>query len=279
MPGLIDKSRICLYTLLENGRMSAKQIITAAGRYGVGGVELMSFCEELGAPNVEVARELCRTARDSGLALPCFSVYADLSRNFSVDKDRLKGYAEICAENSIPLLHHTVDPDLGSFSMTFSERNDRFLRDCERLLDVLEYTESLGVGTVIEDQGFVFNGAESLSRLCEASRGRVGVVADIGNILFVDESPADLINTLFDRIKHVHIKDYRVTGAPIIGKRSYKTRFGRYLTDCEIGVGDADALLSVKTLEALGYKGMYSLEFAALESFDEAQRVIDGLTV
>jgi sugar phosphate isomerase/epimerase len=106
----------------------------------------------------------------------------------------------------------------------------------------------------------------------------VDILADIGNCHFVDEDISGIVGALFERIKHVHIKDYRVTGAPIANQRSCKTQNGRYLTDCEIGVGDIGVSDAIATLEGAGYKGMYSLEFAKLSSDDEPLRVIERLT-
>ena len=275
---MLERKRLCLYTSTVNGRASAREIIAAASGFGVGGVELMSFCDEMRTPDPRMARALCSEARDLGLALPCFSVYADLYRDFDTESERLRRYAQICAENSIPLLHHTVDPDLSLFTLSESERRERFLRMSERLMKVVEFTESVGVATVIEDQGFIFNGSKALCEMVKATSGKVDILADIGNCHFVDEDISGIVGALFERIKHVHIKDYRVTDAPIPNQRSCKTQNGRYLTDCEIGVGDIGVSDAIATLEGAGYKGMYSLEFAKLSSDDEPLWVIERLT-
>jgi sugar phosphate isomerase/epimerase len=105
----------------------------------------------------------------------------------------------------------------------------------------------------------------------------VKILADFGNCRFVDERIEDIAVSLVGGIKHAHIKDYRVTGAPLPDKKSYKTRKGSYLTDCEIGIGDVDVAGSIAALEGAGYGGMYSLEFARLSDDGEPQRVIERL--
>ena len=273
----LTKDRLCLYSSLERGRSSAKTIIETAVGYGVGGVELMSFCDEMRIPDRKNARELCDMARSSGLRIPCFSVFADLYTSPDTERERLARYAEICAENSIPALHHTVDPSLSIHSMSIEDRTERFRLVSERLAHTVEYTHSLGVKTLIEDQGFVFNGADALESLVGTFGESFGILLDFGNILFVDESSTSLAQRLSGSVVHAHIKDYRVTGAPL-DSRSYRTLGGRYLTDCEIGTGDVDVLATAEALERAGYRGMYSLEFAAPVSDAEARRVLNLLT-
>ena len=130
----ISKEKLCLYSSVNPLRSSSREIIRAAHGIGVGGVELMSFCEELSTPDITAARELADMARGLGLKIPCFSVFADIENNGESEIDRLSRYAEICAELSIPYFHHTVAPDLSAYSASTDEREQRFLRSLDSLL-------------------------------------------------------------------------------------------------------------------------------------------------
>ena len=273
----IQKNKLCLYSSITPGRSSSREIIRAAGEYGLGGVELMSFCEELSTPNIGIARELGDMARSLGLAMPCFSVFADIENKGNEELDRLSRYAEICAELGIPYLHHTVAPDLSAYSADLAEREERFLRSVDSLLHFNEFVRSLGVGILIEDQGFMLNGVRNCRRIHEMSGGTVNILADLGNIMFVDETSESLVSELADMIRHVHIKDYEVSMAPVPGKRNYRTSLGRYLNDTEIGTGNANVSSALGGLIGGGYGGMYSLEFARVAD-GEVERVIMRLT-
>lgn len=268
----MDRKQICMYTSIYKGRSSAREIIESAVEFGAGGVELMNFCDELNAPRPQAAKELCRMARDQGLAIPCFSAAADMTTDAENAVETLRRYAEICAEEKIPLLHHTIALDLGAWRLTEEQREERFLRCVEPVLRLGEFARSLGVETVVEDQGFIFNGVRNCLRLSELSGEKIGLVADVGNILFVDEKGEDFIRAAGRRLRHVHLKDYRITKAPL-HEGSYTTLKGNYLTDCEIGTGDVNYKEITAAFAEAGYAGMYALEVAAVEDRAEVERV------
>lgn len=257
----IAKERICLYSSLHCGRSSSREIITDAAALGVGGVELMNFCDELRQPDRAAARQLGAYARSLGLAIPCFSLAADVYADPAGMTDYVLRYAEICAELEIPYLHHTVAISISAFDLTEEQRRERFDRCAEHVLRIGERARALGVRTLIEDQGFVFNGVESCLSLCRLSGGEIRLVADIGNILFVDETPADFIRTAGDLICHAHIKDYSRQSTPHEGCTSYRTRGGQYIADTELGCGVVDLPAVKAAFDSIGYTGMYAMEF------------------
>lgn len=89
-----------------------------------------------------------------------------------------------------PLFHHTIHPPL-----TLPRRGGlRFAEALEAALPLVrglcEYAAERNVLCVYEDQGMYFNGCDHFGRFTEALDGTpFGVVADLGNILFVDELP------------------------------------------------------------------------------------------
>ena len=188
---------------------------------------------------------------------------------------RLFGYAEICSELGIPYLHHTIALDYRSGGLNPTERKKRFDIGSEYAIRLSEYAERLGVRTLIEDQGFVFNGADACLALSELSEGKIGIVADFGNSLFVDEGPVEFIEKMGSRICHAHIKDYLYTTDYTDG--SMKTQGGKYLTDIEIGMGDVDIDGSLTALEKIGYTGAFSLEFGPSATEEEAIRTVSRL--
>ena len=275
----ISKEHMCLYTPVCSSRASAFEIIEHAAELGVGGVELMNFCDELRQPDRAVAQTIAKAARSHGLKLPCFSAYADIYANTALEIERLSRYAEICSDLEIPYLHHTVAPDLNWHHMTESEREHRFLTCMDAVLELCEYANTLGVRTLIEDQGFVFNGARNCLRLCDLSDERIGIVADVGNILFFDEKPEDFIRAVGSHICHVHIKDYMLSETPFADRKCHATRLSNYLCDAEIGTGKIDFQAVQRAFSDISYNGMYSLEFVPGCDKAEVKRVLHRLTV
>ena len=273
----ITRADLCLYIPLCDSGPFAENIIDYAEKLSVGGVELMNFCRELRTPDMAEAKRLGAMARARELKIPCFSAaVAFLEKHDTVQ--RLRGYTQICSELEIPYLHHTIAKDFTVWDLSDREREDRFQRCVEDVLAICDYAAALGVRTVIEDQGFVFNGAENCLRLCSLSDERIGIVADVGNCLFVDEQPQHFIRAVGPRICHVHLKDYLVTDAPHGEKRSYRTKGSKYLTDERIGAGHIDYDAVMDAFDAVGYGGMYALESTDIKTMEEANEILDLLT-
>ena len=257
----LSKEQICLYSSAIANRSSMRQIILQAGQLGVGGVELMNFCDELRQPDMETAKELAGLVRERDLRIPCFSAAADIYADAAGEMKKLHAYAQICSELEIPLLHHTIALDFTAWYLTDEERESRFLQCADDAIRLGEYARSLGVQTVIEDQGFVFNGVNNCLRLCKLSGEQIGLVADVGNICFFDELPQDFIRAGGHRILHCHIKDYHISETPADGEKCYRTRLSKYLRNAHIGQGSIDFHAVEQAFADISYGGMYSLEF------------------
>ena len=100
----------------------------------------------------------------------------------------------------------------------------------------------------------------------------MGVVADFGNIKFVDEDVEDFIPAFSDRIVHVHVKDYLVTpgGGRNPEPDEYTSRGGNYLRSCLIGSGSVNTGAAFAALRAIGYRGMLALEGDPIGPDEEA---------
>ncbi len=258
---------------MYRGRSSSYEIIDCAAKFGVGGIELMNFCEELKTPDVKIARAIGKYARERRLSLPCFSVGINAIADPRESTKNLLGYAEICSELEIPYLHHTIALDYKCGRLSNSERERRFNTGMDIALCVADYCATLGVKTLIEPQGYVFNGIEWVDRALKLSGEKIGVVADIGNVLFADTDPVDFIRAMSDRICHAHIKDYAKSGEGF----EYVSEDGGRFYDCEIGCGDIDISATLSAFREIGYQGMYSLEFADADGDDEVARVLSRL--
>ncbi len=274
----IERENICLYTPVYSNRSSMQEVIERATTHEVGGVEFMNFCEELSTPDMAMAKRLGKEVRARGLKLPCFSVAADIYTDGRAAVDMVLRYAEICSELEIPYLHHTVAFGLDGYSLTDEEREGRFNACVEAVQQLCDQAAGLGVRTLIEDQGFVFNGAKNCLRMAALTGGRLGFVADTGNIMFYDERAEDFIRAAGPYICHAHLKDYLLQDHPFEKGECYRTRLSHYVQDCELGAGVVDFAAVKAAFAEVGYRGMYSLELNGVRDAAELERVLHFLT-
>lgn len=273
---IFTRERICLYTSPYPGIKSMEEVIEYAAELGVGGVEFRSFCPELKTADRAAALRLGKLARVHGLRIPCFSVATDFLSDVGA-VERLQAYAEICSDLEIPYLHHTLAYDQHASGLSPAQCEERFQACIEPALSVCSYAERLGVRTLLEDQGYVFNGVDACERMCAISGDRMGLVADLGNIFFVDQRPEDFIRAVGHRVVHVHVKDFSVSYSENEPYK-YRSRGGAALADVEIGTGAVDLDASLQALRDVSYDGMLSLEFANNVREGEAERVLRRLT-
>ncbi len=224
-----------------------------------------SAVEFLGTVNppfasVEEAAEARRVLADHGLDVACYSVGTTLYATPG-EVDKLKRHAELAAAVGSPFLHHTLASALSPLPEAPS-----FETVCEdvlpRALEIARYAEGLGVTCLYEEQGFYFNGIRNFGTFygrMRAETNNVGVCGDFGNILFADESPEDFLRAFASEIRHVHIKNYRVTNERV-SNRSMRSAGGRFLTEAVLGEGAVDAAACLAILKDAGYAGHTALE-------------------
>lgn len=254
------RERLCFYSPVLKGQRSSWDILRAAARHGVAGVELMNFADELRTPDRKTAAELGAYARQNGLRLPCFSCAVDFSKDTKQKIDYIKGYADICADLEIPYLHHTLVLPLHRAKLVAAPEVLMPIA-VECALEIREYAAKRGVKTLVEEQGLVVNGLAAYNAFRSQTEGKIGLLFDAGNVLFVDERPEDFCKALGHEVRHVHLKDYKLTSTPLPPK-SYETAGGQYLTECELGEGTVDHATLSQALKAAGYRGDLALEFA-----------------
>lgn len=267
-----QKHKFCLYMPPVSTISSYKEMVDYAYVHGITKLETLNILD-LSTPNLEVARELKAYADSKGITFPCVSVGINLvGSNRSAAIADLKQYADIAKILGSPYLHHTI-------ALTFSDPQkiaDNFelyySRGLEAVREIYDYAAGLGIRTIYEDQGFLFNGREMFTRFLKDVDRNVGVVADFGNIQFVDENVEDFIPVFADRIVHVHAKDYIVTqdSSRPIESGEYTSRGGNYLRGCLIGEGSVNTDAAFRALQAIGYQGFVALEGDPIGPDEEA---------
>jgi 3-oxoisoapionate decarboxylase len=138
-------------------------------------------------------------------------------------------------------------------------QGDRHATDWTRVVDgvrarlarIAPKAAAAGVSIAIENhQDFT---SADLMELCLQAGDAVGITLDTGNSFPVGEAPLDFARTVAARVRHVHLKDYRVQ----------PTDEGYRLVRCAIGDG---AVPFRELVEILGRDLTASLEPGALEA-------------
>ena len=262
----------CLYMPPLTTIGSYREMVDYAAAHSIRYLETLNILD-LSTPDLQVARDLKAYADSKGISFPCVSVGLSL-----VDDDReeaietVKRYADIAKILGSPYLHHTIALNFSEPQKIADNFEVYYQRGIAAVREIFDYAATLGIRTIYEDQGFLFNGCKNFSRFLQEVGRNVGVVADFGNIQFVDEHVEAFISKFSDRIVHVHAKDYIVTDGTSreILPGEYTSKGGNYLQGCLIGEGSVRTEDAFKALQAIGYKGFVALEGDPIGPDEEA---------
>ena len=265
-------SKFCLYMPPLSTLSTYKEMVDYAAAHNISNLEILNILD-LSTPDLQVAKELKAYADSKGISFPCVSVGMNL-----VEDDRqeaietLKKYADIAKLLGSPYLHHTIALNFSDPAYIAENFETFYQRGLEAVREVFDYAATLGIRTIYEDQGFLFNGRKNFGRFLEEVDRNVGVVADFGNIQFADEDVEDFIPAFADRIVHVHVKDYIVTDGTAREKLpcEYTSKGGHFLQGCLIGEGSVHTDAAFRALQAIGYQGYVALEGDPIGPDEEA---------
>ncbi len=274
--------KIVLYTPPFFEINSYFEMVDLAVKYGIKNLETINALE-LSTPDLDFAKSLKKYADDKGIKIVCSSLGINL-----VGQDRkeainaAKKYAQVAAILGSPYLHHTIALYFDKPDEVLINKDIYFQRGIEAVQELYEYCQQLGIHTIHEEQGYIFNGKDAFSKFFKSTNLNTGVVADFGNIMFVDERIEDFIPTVADRIAHVHLKDYKFfaakpqdskniskNNAKLFGaetgvldfRTSYaETKGHNLLQDAELGEGVVDFKTAFSQLKKFNYNGYFAFE-------------------
>lgn len=258
------QNRLAFYTPPFTNVNSYFEMVDLACKYGIKNLETLNILD-FSEPNEEVAKKLREYADCRGVKICCVSVGIDLVGDDGEQNiEKVKKFVDIAVILGSPYIHHTIVFEFENPDKVVKNEQVYFNRGVLAVREIYDYAKSRGIKSMCEEQGFIFNGKENFAKFLDTVDRDIGVVADVGNIMFVDEK-ADLFFPLIkDKILHAHVKDFK-----IVSDGTYKTRGGNRLVDAKLGTGDADVKSALKYLEKIGYKGLISLECMLVDEKDE----------
>ena len=269
--------KLCLYMPAFPGITSYYEMVDLAAEYGLKHVELLNFYE-LEEPNKAFAQRLKEYAEKKGISFPCFSVFVNLVGEDSEDNiGKVKQYADIAKLLGCTMLHHTIANEFDDADKVLPFEKELFIKGVKAAREIYDYCDTLGIKTIFEGQGYLFNGTKRYKKLLEEIDRKVGILVDFGNIYLAGETSDDFISLVKGRTDHLHIKDIILTDEK--GEQGHKTLGSKYVHEVDIGQGISEVKQGIEKLKAAGYNGLYSLEYTAPneEKFKEVLEYVNSL--
>ena len=263
--------RISLYTPPITTITSYMEMVDIAAQYGFQAIETINSFE-LSILDLEFAKKLRQYADEKGITFTCVSVGLDLVGDDREEAiNQVKGYVDVAKILGAPYLHHTIAFEFQDPQKIVDNHDLFYERGIAAVREIYDYAESIGIQALYEEQGFLFNGVKAFQQFIQDVDRNIGIVADFGNIMFVDEKVEDFMPHFSDRIMNVHVKDYLVMEEQEREKRpeEYLTYHGNYLKECKLGEGSVNFQAGFKQLKEMNYQGYIALECSPIGEHPE----------
>ena len=272
-------------------RQGTEEAAKYAVSVGASSVELLDIIDgdstNLTYATPEDAAEALKVLKAHGLSISCLSVGVNVV-DITSEKptvcapavESLKLCARIAAALEAPFLHHTL-----VYPLRLPDGAPSYGEVCPLAVsaarEVADYCLSLGVICLYEEQGMYFNGAVGFGGFFSRIRSlckNVGVCGDIGNSLFVDESPEEILAAHASDIKHVHVKDYFIKKELAEGEVcKYPSRGGVFLLRAPVGEGDINIAKCLSILRSAGYSGAFAIEDTDVGGLSDTIKNVEAL--
>jgi len=265
------QERLSFYTPPFTNITSYFEMVDLACKYGIKYLETLNILD-FSEPDLELAKKLREYADSKGVKFCCVSVGIDLvGENGRENIEKVKKFVDVAKILGSPYIHHTIVFEFEDPNNVVKNEEIYFDRGISAVREIYDYAESCGIKSMCEEQGFIVNGKERYLKFLNEVGRDIGVVADVGNIMFVDEKADNFFPLIKDKILHAHVKDFKK-----VKEGTYKTRGGNQLVDCSLGCGDADVRSALEYLKKIGYSGLISLECMMVDESDE-KTLIDNI--
>ena len=253
-------NKLCIYSKPYPKINSNFDKIDCAAEHNLVGVECFNNLD-FATPDEECAKRMKEYADTKNIIFPCFSAYVDFATgNYNEIVEKLKGYARVTKILGCPYLHHTIIAEFCDPEKVLPFKNEYYNKGIQGVREVYDYAESIGVRTIYEDQGYIFNGVEGFGNFLADVNRNVGVVADFGNVYESCDNITDFIKAFKDKICHAHVKDMLLTDEKPDGV-IMKSLNGMYVKEVHPGEGSVDFKGAIRLLKEMNYDGYFGVEY------------------
>lgn len=263
-------NRTCLMTLpfhglLLRGEVSLDAFCGQCAEVGLGHLEPAT---SLFADGQFSPAQLAEAAARHGLALSAYDALADLGQADGPGREQalasLREDLARCRAMGIPLMMVAGSRMVPGMAPSAARR-----LVAEGLEALVDEADSAGQTLMLESFGVQphFHAAtEHLAEVLSYADPRVRITFDMGNHLLGGDDPPAVVAGWVARTAHVHVKEFRILGDDEPG--GLTSRLGQRCGYVRLDEGDVHATECLRSFEAGGYRGLYSLEMTGQDTFE-----------
>lgn len=246
---------------IRAGKMTQKDTVKKAKELGFDCIEFIDMAPPEGTTQEEYAKEIREEADKCGIEISAYVVSANLAKKDAAEEiEKLKKDLDIAKILGAKLLRHDVMFSYEEFR-SFDEALPTIAANVRK---VTEYAEALGIKTMTENHGLIFQDVDRVERLIAAvNHPNYGLLADMGNFMCADQNPVMAISRLANLVFMVHAKDFKkIDFYDYNGEEDcFQTRGCNYLQGVSVGEGDVSAKQCVAILKKAGFDGILDIEY------------------
>lgn len=250
---------------MANGTLNQLTCIKKAHELGFSQIEFTNLEPIDNLSEIEFAKILKEECAKYGIEISAYVVGANLARR---DENKLNDeikYLKHCVDVSSTLgaknMRHDVMYDYSDFR-SFEDAIPTISKAC---LEVSKYAKGLGIRTMTENHGLIFQDAERMEKLVmSVNYENYGLLIDIGNFLCADCDVYTSISKLANYAFFVHAKNFKVYDYTSDIEGGFETRACNKLIGTNLIDGDIDVKRCIKILKKANYSGGIDIEYEGL---------------
>lgn len=253
---------------IKDGRLDNISVIKKAADMGFEAIEYIGLPGETTEERHALALQIKEEAAKCGIELSAYVVggclYCDTPEAQAAEVARLKGEIDIANLLGVKLFRYDV---LGRLTACVSIESV-VANMAPAMKELADYGQSLGIMTMIENHGHVFQDYDRIEMLYHAvDHKNFTLLLDIGNFLCADQDNVFAVSRLARLASHVHLKDFvKIDFYSDEDKtHCFNTRGGNFLRGTAVGYGAAKTAQCLTILKNVGYDGYVDIEFEGPE--------------
>ena len=262
----IGVSSYSFFQYLRSGKLDLLSVIQKAADMGFEGIEYTDLPGDTFEERKALAEQIKAEAAKCGIELTAYVVSGGLLCDTQEEQDaviaRIKTNLDLAAVLGVKLFRY--DP---IYKMPHLMSYDEAVRRiAPAMRQIAEYGEKLGIMTMSENHGLIFQDYDRVEKLYDAiNHPNYSLLIDIGNFLCADVDNVMCVSRLAHLASHVHLKDFIKVGFHEDHEGCFATRACNYLKGVAVGDGDAQTAQCLAILEKAGFDGYADIEYEGHE--------------
>ena len=263
-------SAYCFGRMIQKGEIQFMDIFPKAREIGYKVMEFIDLPTPEGMDIMDFAQKIADRCKENDIEITQYSPGADFLLGSGGDpwaeSRRIKKQVDVAKVLGAYGVRH-------DHAWRFEDPRRKNWEDAlavivEPIRDVAVYAASLGIKTMSENHGRMFQEGRRMEALVRAvNHENYGILVDIGNNVCVDADPLEGVCIMAPYCMHVHAKDFLVKPGNMTdpGPGWGRSSHGNFIRGTVIGHGMISMPQTFQILREANYDGVVSLEFEGVE--------------